>query len=386
MSQTINCSSCGAANQLPEGRTSMFCSFCGSSIQTPVKNNILDIESSIKVKPEISKRKTENKQIGHYDNTSPTLIRYEKEEVVTDEGGELSLINRGLKSLDEITLWFSDNELKEVKNLILSKNKINNLKGLYRFKSLKKLDLSDNQIENLDLFNDENNKIKKLNLSGNNLKSLKGISKISIPNRLDISNNDISCFDEFPIFVDKSSIEFNFSNNRNLLEFSTEVINEISQMIRVDFVLLGCEKFNFNNFGDIILKNKNVTIHLKIEPNKNLPQSLLNIGFKKIDKYCTNKSSHWLYLNESQLISEKKSGCFIATATMGSYENPKVMELRYFRDNWILQKSWGESFVIWYYHYGAIAAKIIEKSSILKKISYLFIVKPLICLSRIVKK
>lgn len=35
------------------------------------------------------------------------------------------------------------------------------------------------------------------------------------------------------------------------------------------------------------------------------------------------------------------------------------MELRYFRDNWILQKSWGESFVIWYYHYGAIAANII---------------------------
>jgi hypothetical protein len=32
MSQAINCSSCGAANQIPEGKDSMFCVFCGSSI------------------------------------------------------------------------------------------------------------------------------------------------------------------------------------------------------------------------------------------------------------------------------------------------------------------------------------------------------------------
>jgi uncharacterized protein (TIGR02145 family) len=31
-------------------------------------------------------------------------------------------------------------------------------------------------------------------------------------------------------------------------------------------------------------------------------------------------------------------------------------------DNWILQKSWGVSFVKLYYHYGAIPAKLIEKS------------------------
>ena len=83
--------------------------------------------------------------------------------------------------------------------------------------------------------------------------------------------------------------------------------------------------------------------------------------------------------------SKKKSGCFIATAAMGSYGHPKVMELRYFRDNWILQKSWGEGFVKWYYHYGAIAAKVIEKSFVLKKISYLIVVKPLVYLARKVK-
>lgn len=78
------------------------------------------------------------------------------------------------------------------------------------------------------------------------------------------------------------------------------------------------------------------------------------------------------------------SKCFIATATMGSYDHPEVMELRDFRDNWILTKSWGLSFVNWYYHYGAIAAKNIEKSIFLKKVSYLIIVKPILYLSRII--
>jgi tetratricopeptide (TPR) repeat protein len=84
--------------------------------------------------------------------------------------------------------------------------------------------------------------------------------------------------------------------------------------------------------------------------------------------------------------SKKKSGCFIATATMGSYDHPQVMELRHFRDEWILEKSWGGSFVKWYYHFGSIAAKYIENSFLLKKISYCFIVKPLVYLARILKK
>ena len=77
--------------------------------------------------------------------------------------------------------------------------------------------------------------------------------------------------------------------------------------------------------------------------------------------------------------------CFIATAALGSYDHSQVMELRLFRDEWILTKNWGAGFVKWYYHYGAIVAKFIEKSFTLKKLSYLFIVKPLVILSRIVK-
>lgn len=88
-----------------------------------------------------------------------------------------------------------------------------------------------------------------------------------------------------------------------------------------------------------------------------------------------------------QLLGKEMGGnCFIATATMGSYDHPIVLELRHFRDNWILEKSWGEAFVKWYYHYGAKAAKFIEKSFVLKKISYLLIVKPLFIISRLIQK
>lgn len=70
---------------------------------------------------------------------------------------------------------------------------------------------------------------------------------------------------------------------------------------------------------------------------------------------------------------------------MGSYDHPEVMKLRNFRDNWILEKKWGENFVTWYYHYGAIGAKYIEKSFLLKKVCYLLIVKPLVLLTKLIK-
>ena len=86
-----------------------------------------------------------------------------------------------------------------------------------------------------------------------------------------------------------------------------------------------------------------------------------------------------------QYNSSDNGQCFIATAALGSYDHSQVIELRHFRDQWILTKNRGAGFVKWYYHYGAIAAKFIEKSFTLRKLSYVLIVKPLVILSRIVK-
>lgn len=84
-------------------------------------------------------------------------------------------------------------------------------------------------------------------------------------------------------------------------------------------------------------------------------------------------------LQTSVLPKDQKSssGCFIATATMGNYNHPVVLELRQFRDNWLLKREWGINFTKWYYKEGPKAARIIEKSYLLRKVSFIFIIKPL---------
>lgn len=77
-----------------------------------------------------------------------------------------------------------------------------------------------------------------------------------------------------------------------------------------------------------------------------------------------------------------KSGCFVATATMGSYNHPTVIHLREFRDMFLLEREWGTLFVKYYYKYSPYTAKIIEKSSILRFASNLIIIKPLTVITK----
>jgi hypothetical protein len=82
----------------------------------------------------------------------------------------------------------------------------------------------------------------------------------------------------------------------------------------------------------------------------------------------------------------ENSGCFIATAVLGSHEDPVVQELRKFRDDWLLKKPWGNKFVTLYYRYGPIAAKYIESNLILKRLARFFIVRPAHLLSKLICK
>jgi len=82
--------------------------------------------------------------------------------------------------------------------------------------------------------------------------------------------------------------------------------------------------------------------------------------------------------------NKKPNACFIATATMGSYDHPVVIDLREFRDTWLLKRHWGVVFTDWYYRHGPKAAVIIFNSFLLKKISFIIIVKPLHFFSKII--
>ena len=83
---------------------------------------------------------------------------------------------------------------------------------------------------------------------------------------------------------------------------------------------------------------------------------------------------------------DRDIGCFIATATMGDYNHPAVISLRGFRDNYLLHQDWGRAFIQFYYKWGPYPANVINKSRVLKKLSYYILVRPLsILVSRITK-
>jgi hypothetical protein len=73
---------------------------------------------------------------------------------------------------------------------------------------------------------------------------------------------------------------------------------------------------------------------------------------------------------------------FVVTATMGDAQHPTVNLLRQFRDQWILARPGGKSFVLWYYRYGPLAANFIRDSRWLRAMSFILIVAPAAWLAR----
>ncbi|MDO1498287.1 hypothetical protein HND72_27460 [Pseudomonas putida] len=63
-----------------------------------------------------------------------------------------------------------------------------------------------------------------------------------------------------------------------------------------------------------------------------------------------------------------KSGCFIATAATGSYDHPKVLVLRSFRDEILQKHRLGQAFIAYYYRLSPSIASKIENSELRKKL------------------
>ncbi len=75
--------------------------------------------------------------------------------------------------------------------------------------------------------------------------------------------------------------------------------------------------------------------------------------------------------------SNKKSGCFIATATMRDYNHPIVLDLRNFRDMYLLKSLFGQLLVKIYYRFSPTIAKIILKNSFCRQMTLIFLIKPI---------
>lgn len=89
------------------------------------------------------------------------------------------------------------------------------------------------------------------------------------------------------------------------------------------------------------------------------------------------KSSGRRSANPRSVSSDSGGGCFVATATMGNYNHPVVLDLRKYRDEVLRKSIAGNIFIKIYYSVGPIFAYLIDKNNFLKRFSYKFLIKPL---------
>lgn len=54
--------------------------------------------------------------------------------------------------------------------------------------------------------------------------------------------------------------------------------------------------------------------------------------------------------------------CYVATMTYGSYDHPKVMVLRNFRDEFLAERKWGKNFIRWYYRHSPSFVKVYQNN------------------------
>ncbi len=183
-------------------------------------------------------------------------------------------------------------------------------------------------------------------------------------------------------------------NNVRKIRIQFEVWNDYSaklfQYFKVmDFVVrmkptaLSCEKgYRSVNYTTHVAQNSGDHFY---NLNGNSPESMLLNKLFEFSKSELNRISPNNEVTNPKSTSDS-SNCFIATATMGNYNNPIVIELRYFRDSWLLKRLWGQKFTKWYYKNSPKAANKIKESILLKGLTFVTIVLPLYIFSRLINK
>lgn len=196
MSEILKCPSCGGTNQLPEGKSSMFCAFCGNAIEKKESEDktslnfpkiisgelqIIPLKESFWYEQKISEQKarikvaqmSNNKQykvlkdFTHAKasdgwNVTITYIVKRRNDFLEEEFKEsefvpfeydkshfeskLDLNNHNIKSILELRHHYELQDLKLITHLNLSNNSIRNWEGMEIFENLQWLDISNNQI------------------------------------------------------------------------------------------------------------------------------------------------------------------------------------------------------------------------------------------------
>ena len=79
---------------------------------------------------------------------------------------------------------------------------------------------------------------------------------------------------------------------------------------------------------------------------------------------CNDLKNRTAPVQRTQLQSQQKSGCYIATAVYGSYDCPQVLVLRKFRDEILSKSRCGRAFIKMYYFFSPPLANSLKKQNV----------------------
>ena len=108
----------------------------------------------------------------------------------------------------------------------------------------------------------------------------------------------------------------------------------------------------------------------------NFTSGLMGLSAKDVTTIIEDENKRLSSQNQAQSTS-KSEGCFIATATMGDYNNPVVVDFRKFRDTSLKSFVVGRIFIKVYYLLAPIPAAIIARHAFLRKLSLKYLINPL---------
>ncbi|MDB0040625.1 hypothetical protein N9E81_00420 [Algibacter sp.] len=271
MSNTINCDSCGGSNQLPEGKTSMFCAFCGNAIEkkedeqtslnqfpkiisTGKKEKKFEDTSWYRVNKEGFSEEISSlfklKRIEHYrtnDGYNVTkffdrydIISHDWEEDksthfvpfaydLSEYKSELNLAGKGITSFEELLQHYELEEIENLTYLNLDNNKITDWKGVknFTFKYLNQLSIKNNGITSFPYEfkhqpNGSEHDLKVLDLTNNKIEDIGDINRCPFNCRIILKDNPIGG-SEFPQLKEtETNLKFELSNIKTLQEIKNK--------------------------------------------------------------------------------------------------------------------------------------------------------------------
>lgn len=374
MANYLQCPTCGAPSD-----SEFKCSYCGNIF---VNKSTLIISKSNKGQFDLAiyefRKENFEKSLKNFDeliekdsaNRLAWLLKFASELAIEKDLNQF-VDNLNLYNLNDICNSFSNDILKALRKTLIKSDEFDN--SYFTIGSINNkvfIFLTNNFSDSfkISLFEIFIERFKSISSDYN--KSILFLDELEIlTNNFDFSTVEKASINRFINLLNKFSIEI-----LNYFLFAVKFDEEFYNENRKIYGTRKVDNYLFKTYFDSDFTTRIIKIFETLKKYNELTG--VNID-KHIEELQTIDSEINKIVENSLTDTGKKKACFIATAAMGDYNHPVVVDLRKFRDECLLKRSWGISFTNWYYKHGPKAASIIEKSTILKRITFYVIIKPL---------